>query len=111
MPLITFVKKNRMNQDSLLKTFRKISIAEGVSFLLLVLVAMPFKYLMDIPEPVKYFGWVHGVLFIAYGIYLLLVTLKLKWTVERFFIGFFASLLPFGPFLFERSLKKEYGKL
>jgi integral membrane protein len=100
-----------MEQSPLLKTFRKIGIAEGISFLVLVFIAMPFKYILDIPEPVKYFGWAHGVLFIAYGIYLLLVTVKLKWTVERFFIGFFASLLPFGPFLFERSLKKEYGKL
>lgn len=100
-----------MNQNKLLSTFRKISIAEGISFLLLVFIAMPFKYILEIPQPVKYLGWLHGLLFILYGIYLLLVTIKYKWSIERFFIGFFASLFPFGPFLFERTLKKEYGKL
>lgn len=100
-----------MNQTNLLKTFRRISIAEGYSFLLLVFIAMPFKYVLEIPEPVKYFGWLHGLLFILYGVYLLLVTIKFKWTIERFVIGFFASLLPLGPFIFERKLKKEYGVL
>lgn len=100
-----------MSQAKLLKTFRRISIAEGYSFLLLVFIAMPFKYVFDRPELVKYFGWLHGLLFILYGFYLLLVTIKFKWTIQRFAIGFFASLLPLGPFIFERKLKKEYGVL
>jgi len=100
-----------MDQNKLLSTFREISIAEGISFLLLVFIAMPFKYVLDIPELVKYVGWLHGFLFILYGVYLLLVTLKFKWPLERFIIGFFSSLLPFGPFLFERTLKKEYGQI
>ena len=100
-----------MGQTKQLNTFRKISIAEGISYLLLIFIAMPFKYLLDIPELVKYVGWLHGLLFILYGIYLLIVTIRYKWTLERFILGFFASLLPFGPFLFERTLKKEYGKI
>ncbi|MCH5690241.1 DUF3817 domain-containing protein [Niabella sp. W65] len=44
----------------------KIAFLEGISYLLLLLVAMPLKYLADIPEGVKYIGWAHGVLFVLF---------------------------------------------
>ena len=60
-----------------LKTFRYIALAEGISFLILLFIAMPLKYLANMPEPVKLFGMMHGVLFVlfiifkAYSFYLL----------------------------------------
>ena len=43
-----------------------IGIAEGISFLVLLLIAMPLKYFMQMPEAVKFVGWVHGALFVAF---------------------------------------------
>ncbi|MEQ8624371.1 MAG: DUF3817 domain-containing protein [Vicingaceae bacterium] len=92
-----------------LSFFRKVSLAEGSSFLLLLLIAMPLKYLADIPEPVKYLGWLHGVLFIVYLIQLCLLTIKLKWKFKRLITYFIAAFLPIAPFLVEKQLKKEYA--
>ena len=43
-----------------------IGIVEGISALLLFFVAMPMKYMLDMPLAVKYTGWAHGVLFMLY---------------------------------------------
>ena len=48
------------------KRFKWISLAEGLSFLLLLGIAMPLKYGFDMPLAVKYLGWVHGALFVVY---------------------------------------------
>lgn len=86
----------------------KIAFLEGISYLLLLLVAMPLKYLADIPEGVKYIGWAHGVLFVLFCIYLLKVWIGLKWNFGKAFLAFVASLLPFGTFVLDARLKKEY---
>ena len=88
-----------------LRRFILISRAEGVSFLLLVLIGMPLKYMADMPLMVKYVGWAHGLLFMAYIAQMLYVAYLLKWEVLKVIYGFIAALLPFGPFVFERSLK------
>ena len=90
-----------------LNRFRKVAIWEGISFLLLLGIAMPIKYGLGIPEPVKVVGWAHGVLFIAYCILLVQAALACNWTLARTFLGFLASLLPFGPFIFDRKLSRE----
>lgn len=85
---------------------RTVGIAEGISFLLLLGVAMPLKYLADMPMAVTVVGWIHGALFIAF--------LGLAWrAMDKYdksfgwlLIGFVASLLPFGTFLWDRELKK-----
>ena len=88
--------------------FRKISLAEGSSFLVLLLVAMPLKYLADMPLMVKYVGWLHGVLFILYVFQLLYLSTELKWKFTRIVSYFIAALLPIAPFIVEKKLKKEY---
>jgi len=97
------------NQLGQLRQFRWISILEAVSFLLLLGVAMPLKYLYNIPEAVKYAGWAHGLLFIAYVFQLFYLTIHMKWRFQRLFLYFIAALLPFAPFLVERQLRKEYN--
>ena len=96
--------KNRAKQIHL---FMKISLAEGSSFILLLLIAMPLKYLADIPEPVKYLGWLHGVLFIAYMFQLCYLTILMKWKFKRLFTYFIAAFLPLAPFFVEKQLKRE----
>ena len=69
--------------------------------------AMPLKYMAHIPEPVKIAGWVHGILFLLFGIALIQVWYDRKWKFLKALIAFIASLLPFGTFVFDRYLKKE----
>lgn len=88
-----------------------IGIAEGISFLMLLLIAMPLKYFMQIPEAVKYTGWVHGILFVAfiYGAFEVMVVLKKNflWLAK----AFVAAFVPLGTFIFDRQLKKEEALL
>ncbi|MEJ7625542.1 MAG: DUF3817 domain-containing protein [Ferruginibacter sp.] len=90
-----------------LNRFRKIAIIEGISFLLLLFIAMPLKYFADYPLPVKYLGWVHGVLFVLYCFLLLLVWMKYKWSFGKVILAFIASLVPFGTFILDKQLKRE----
>lgn len=83
--------------------FRKIALAEGVSFLLLLFIAMPLKYLGGMPLPVKVVGWAHGVLFIAYVAAMVPLFTREGWPRARAPWVFLASLLPFGTFVLERK--------
>lgn len=85
--------------------FKNIAYAEGISFLLLIGIAMPLKYWAGIPEPVKYLGWAHGVLFILYMLALVQVFFKERLSFLKLGLGVIAAFLPFGPFLFHRNLK------
>lgn len=86
-------------------TLRMVALTEGVSFLLLLGVAMPMKYLAGIPEAVKVVGWAHGLLFVILCYLLLKVTLEDRWPITRSAMVFLAALLPFGPFVIDRRLK------
>jgi len=88
--------------------FRLIGILEGISYIVLLFIAMPLKYFADSPNAVKYVGWAHGALFVAFGLYLLKVWREYKWTFGKAFIAFIASLVPFGTFVLDKKLKKEY---
>jgi integral membrane protein len=92
-----------------LKKFRFIAFSEGISYLILLFIAMPLKYLLDEPLLVKYVGMAHGVLFILFMILLLITAKECKWKVPFISMAFIASLLPFGTFYLESKLKKIYG--
>ena len=85
---------------------RAAGLTEGVSFLLLLGVAMPLKYFAGIPQAVTVVGWAHGVLFVAFCAALLLTTVVAKWPLSRAAAVFVAALLPFGPFVVDRRMKQ-----
>lgn len=89
-----------------IKTLRIVGFLEGLSFLLLLFIAMPLKYIWGNPMLVKYVGMGHGVLFIAFLAVLFIVCEKQKWPIKMFIFGLIASILPFGPFVFDHKLKK-----
>ncbi|MFN9581054.1 MAG: DUF3817 domain-containing protein [Bacteroidota bacterium] len=97
-----------MNEPALIKQFRTIALLEGWSFLLLLLIAMPVKYVLGIPLLVKYMGWAHGVLFVLYVVWLLRSAIELSWTIGFACWAFIASLIPFGPFILDKQLKQRY---
>ena len=94
-------------QSARLNRFRKVAFWEGVSYVVLLGLAMPLKYLAGIPEPVKVVGWAHGVLFILYVILLADAMRHCDWSVKRGALFFVASLLPFAPFFVEKSVREE----
>ncbi|MEN3943901.1 DUF3817 domain-containing protein [Prosthecobacter sp. SYSU 5D2] len=99
---------SKMTSLKSIQFLRQIALLEGGSFLLLLGVAMPLKYLADMPMAVKVVGWAHGVLFVVFLYALLQVMLKTQWSLARCAVVFVASLLPFGPFLLDRRMR-EWG--
>ena len=87
--------------------FRKIAFAEGVSFLVLLLVAMPLKYMANMPLAVTIVGGLHGVLFVAFIILGREVMSEYKLGWGWMGKAMLASVLPFGTFYMDREWKKE----
>lgn len=83
---------------------RMIGLVEGVSFILLVGVAMPLKYLMNLPMAVSVVGMVHGLLFLWLCFALLDTVFGKGWPFRHGALVFGAALIPFGPFLIDRWL-------
>ncbi len=84
-----------------------IAILEGISFLVLLGIAMPLKYWADTPGPVRFVGMAHGVLFILYVLLLIQATFLYKWSLWKAVLGFILSLVPFGTFYADKKLFRE----
>ena len=91
----------------MLNNFRIISLIEGLSFLVLLFVAMPLKYQWGYPEAVSMVGMTHGVLFMAYVILAGVVGQRQGWSDRFMFVVVLAGMLPFGCFVLEQRLKKD----
>lgn len=86
--------------------FHKIAWIEGLSYLFLLLVAMPLKYIAGIPEFVKYGGWLHGVLFMVYVGMLAIILFSGTWSIRKCLWAGLLSLIPFGWKWIERVSDK-----
>ncbi len=91
-----------------IKRFATIALLEGISYVVLLGIAMPLKYFFDLPLAVKIVGWAHGILFMLYIILLLQCWMHYQWSLKRVTVYFIASLLPIVPFIIERKLTEEY---
>lgn len=89
------------------KTFRIIAILEGVSFLLLLGIAMPLKYMYMMPLGVQITGPIHGLLFMLFCAYLIMIMNRYGLPKKVGVWGFIASLLPFGTLVFDGYIKKQ----
>lgn len=90
----------------MLKIFKIVALLEGLSYILLLGVGMPLKYMADNDVMVKSLGMPHGVLFIAYVIIAFLLKVEMKWDLKNFLIILVCSLLPFGTFYVDRKYLK-----
>lgn len=90
-----------------IKLFRWVALAEGISFLLLLGVAMPLKYIWGDPTAVKMLGMAHGVLFVAFIALAFEVYGKLNKKFSWFVYACLLSIVPFGTFYLDRSLRKS----
>jgi len=94
-----------------IKSLRWIGIAEGISFLVLVLIAMPLKYMMGWPLAVKYVGWAHGLLFMLYIVAVFAAIKAMNWGLKGVALALIASVLPAGTFVLDKSLKRRQAEL
>lgn len=92
------------------RTFATTALIEGISYVVLLGIAMPLKYFWDYPDAVTVVGWAHGLLFMAYVTLLVRCWIKYRWSFRRVFFYYIAALLPVVPFFVERKLRKEYQK-
>ena len=80
---------------------------EGISFLVLMGVAMPLKYGFGYAHAIFWPGLMHGILFLLYCAALahakMVLSRPLGWA-GKYFI---AALLPFVPFVMDKNLKRE----
>jgi integral membrane protein len=84
-----------------------IALSEGTSFLILLFIAMPMKYMMGMPLAVRIVGSIHGFLFLLYIARLAILRSKYQWDNRFSLQAFIASILPFGTFLFDKYLREK----
>ena len=92
---------------SILNFFRIIAFLEGISYILLLFIAVPIKYFGNEPQYVKLLGMPHGILFIAYIILAVILGSKFKWKTKTLFIILIASIIPFGTFYIDKVYLKQ----
>lgn len=86
---------------------RLIALYEGISYLVLLLIAMPLKYFADLPMAVSIVGALHGLLFVLFLIAVAHVMIVHRWSVLRGLGALIASLVPFGTFVLDVQLKRD----
>ncbi|MEY4940977.1 MAG: hypothetical protein RIQ93_2712 [Verrucomicrobiota bacterium] len=86
---------------------RAVGFWEGISFLVLLFIAMPLKYFAGWPDAVRVVGMAHGILFISYVLVALQTASALVWPWRRTALVLIASLLPGGPFVVEAKLLRR----
>lgn len=98
-----------MKSKNFILFFRWIAILEGLSFIVLLFVAMPLKYVFNLPQFVQIIGMAHGLLFITYMVQVIFAKVELNWSTKTSIILALASVLPFGTFYADKKYLKEAG--
>ena len=92
---------------SQIRVFRMIALAEGISFLTLLSIAMPMKYFIGMPEVVRVVGSIHGGLFVLYAGLLAMLHFRQRWSFSFSLYALLASVIPFGTFMLDKQLRKK----
>jgi integral membrane protein len=94
--------------SSPIKRLRLLALLEGSSLLFLVFIAVPLKYIWDIPGGSKMIGPVHGVLFLLFVVSTINVAIKQKWKfTEVTWKVLIACIIPFGTFYIDHKILKK----
>ena len=89
-----------------MKLFRIIALLEGLSYILLLFVAIPVKYSLGDPTYVKLLGMPHGILFVAYLGFAVYFKQEQNWSMKTLAIVLLGSVLPFGTFYVDHKYLK-----
>ncbi len=87
----------------MINAFRWLGRLEGLSFLILLLVAMPLKYIWGDPTAVRFVGMAHGILFMLYLFVANFVAQELEWPKKVWGLAYLSAVLPLGTFFFEKK--------
>jgi integral membrane protein len=82
----------------MIKILRVISYLEGISYILLLFIAVPIKYYANDPSLVKLLGMPHGLLFVAFVILSFVNSKKYNWSFIKTIVVLISSIVPFGTF-------------
>ena len=94
----------------MINIYRLTAFLEGVSYIFLLFIAVPIKYLLNEALYVKILGMPHGILFILYVLLSIIAKIKYNWNFRKFLFISIASLVPFGTFYIDyKYLKKLYS--
>ena len=96
--------------SSALGRFRLVSFLEGISYILLLTVAVPLKYWGNMPEATQIPGMLHGILFVGYVILLIMAAIEMKWSFVKTFLLFLVSVIPFGFLIAEFAFLRKQAK-
>ena len=95
--------KNFLNSN--IGRLRVLGFLEGVSLLILLFIAMPIKYMLYNPVPVKWVGQIHGILFILFVLNAFRVSVEQKWSFKKVTWKVIASaFFPFGTFYIDKRI-------
>jgi integral membrane protein len=89
-----------------LTNLKTVGVIEGISTLVLFGIAMPLKYMADIPLAVRIVGPIHGALFVTLAVMFMLAVQRVPISRTLAAGGIFAAVVPFGPFVFARWLDR-----
>ena len=87
----------------MINIYRLTAFLEGVSYILLLFIAVPIKYLLNEALFVKILGMPHGILFILYILFSIIAKIKYNWNFRKFLVISIASLVPFGTFYIDKK--------
>jgi integral membrane protein len=93
-----------MLKKDLYTNFLLVAHIEGISYLLLLFLAMPLKYFFNMPEAVRYIGMAHGLLFVLYMLLLVYCMAQYNWNIKKGIIAFVAAILPLATFYLNKWL-------
>jgi integral membrane protein len=85
------------------RLLRIVGVTEGISFFVLLLIAMPFKYFFGMPQLVTVVGWIHGALFITYLGAVLIAAPVVGYSLFKTAIAWVAALVPIGTFILDKE--------
>jgi len=106
-PLEPTFAPNFSGMKTPLSRLRVIGNLEGISYLLLLGVAMPLKYLAGMPMAVRVVGSIHGFLFVSFMVALAHVWKTEKWSFKKLAQAFILSFVPFGTFYLDKQIRQE----
>lgn len=93
-----------------IRNLRTIGWIEAVSFILLLFIAMPLKYIWDMPMAVRIVGLIHGILFMLFVVYLFKVARDQSFEHKLTAKCLIGAFVPFGPFLYEKDFKARLNE-
>ena len=90
-----------------LQRYRVMANVVGVLLILLIVIAVPLKYLADVREPVVVLGTAHGWLYALFFLSAVDLALRAKWTLKGAVLTVVAGTVPFLSFVAEHTVTRK----